>query len=149
MTARNPGLILAFDFGTRHLGVAVGQSVTGGASALTTLDARRRERLTAALAALVEEWQPAALVVGLPLNMDDSEGALCELARNFAAELAGAFGLPVHLVDERLSSREAAGLLDGGGPKGSRRRSAGPGDHSEAARLIAESYLAEGPAETL
>jgi len=149
MTPRSAGLILAFDFGTRHLGVAVGQSVTRSATALTTLDARRRDTLLQDLATLVDEWHPDALLVGLPLNMDDSEGPLCELARAFAAELATAFHLPVHLVDERLSSREAAGRFEAPGNPRGRRRPGGQGSHAEAARLIAETYLAEGSAGEL
>jgi putative Holliday junction resolvase len=102
-----PQTLLAFDFGIRHIGVAVGQRVTGTATPLRTLRARNGRPDWSELAALVREWQPDALVIGLPLNMDGSEQPLTNKARHFGRQLAERYNLPVLEVDERLSTREA------------------------------------------
>ncbi len=104
-----PGAItvLAFDYGLGHIGCAVGQSLTGTARPLAVLKARQGQPDWSAVEKLIGEWRPDTLLVGLPLNMDDSEGALCVAARRFARRLHGRFGVPVLMVDERLSSREA------------------------------------------
>jgi len=101
------GTLLGFDFGPRKIGVAVGQTITGSASALTTLHSRRNRPDWAGIGQLVCVWQPQGAVVGLPFNMDDTEGMIAPEARRFARQLAGRFDLPVHLVDERLTSLEA------------------------------------------
>ncbi len=95
---------LGFDFGTRRIGVAVGQSVSGTASALLTLHARANKPDWETIARLIEQWRPAALVVGLPLNMDGSENDLTRRSRRFGRQLQERFRLPVHTMDERLSS---------------------------------------------
>ncbi len=118
--------MLAFDFGLRHIGVAAGQTVTATASPLTTLDARGGRPRWPEIDALVGEWRPIRLLVGLPLNMDESESEMCERARKFAAALARRTGLRTDLVDERLTTRAAA-------EQG--------GDHAMAAALIAETWL--------
>ncbi len=102
-----PRTVLGFDHGARRIGVAVGQTVTGTASALATLDARDGVPRWDEVAALIDQWQPDLLVVGLPVHMDGTEHARTEAARRFARRLEGRFGLPVELVDERLSSWEA------------------------------------------
>ncbi len=96
--------VLAFDFGERRVGVAVGDTTVGIAHPLTTIDAADRQRRFAAIAALVGEWRPARLVVGLPAHLDGAEHELSRLARKFARELTTRFGLPVEFVDERLTS---------------------------------------------
>ena len=101
------GYVLAFDFGLRNIGVAVGQPVTRTASPLTTLKATDGKPNWPELTALVDEWQPSTLLVGLPLNMDDTESDLSELAREFADRLKRRFKLPVKMVDERLTTFEA------------------------------------------
>jgi len=101
------GTLLGFDFGPRKIGVAVGQRVTGSASALTTVRSRRDKPDWERIGQLVSEWRPQAAVVGLPFNMDDTEGEVAPGARRFARQLQGRFGLEVHLVDERLTSLEA------------------------------------------
>jgi len=98
---------LGFDYGPRKIGVAVGQTVTGSASALTTVRSRRDKPDWTRIGELVSEWKPEAAVVGLPFNMDDTESELAPAARRFARQLCGRFGLDVHLVDERLTSVEA------------------------------------------
>ena len=102
-----PLTLLAFDYGRRRIGVAVGQSLTGTATPLTTLYARRSKPDWEALARLVERWEPQAMVVGLPLDMDGGEQDITRLARHFRRDLAQRFRVPVHLVDERLSTWEA------------------------------------------
>lgn len=130
--------VLAFDYGTRHIGVAVGQSVTGNAAPLQALAARDGVPRWEQIGALIEEWRPQRLVVGLPLNMDGSESELAARARKFANRLHGRFGLPVALWDERLSSFEARGhLLERG-----RRDFRGGGVDSLSAVLILESWFA-------
>ena len=97
---------LAFDFGTRRVGVACGSALTRSATALRTLTAEGDARF-AAIAALVAEWQPDALVVGVPLHPDGAPHENTHRAQRFARQLRGRFGLPVHEVDERYSTVEA------------------------------------------
>ena len=100
-------VLLGFDYGRRRIGVAVGQTVTGTATALATLAAREGQPDWDAVTALIEQWQPSALVVGLPLQLDGTEGESSQQARRFARRLEGRYKRPVHLMDERLSSRTA------------------------------------------
>ncbi|MEK7876556.1 MAG: Holliday junction resolvase RuvX [Pseudomonadota bacterium] len=102
--------VLAFDFGERRIGVAVGDTAVGIAHPLTTIDAADRQRRFAAIAALLEEWRPSQLVVGLPAHLDGApatdgtEHEMARLARKFARELSTRFKLPIEFVDERLTS---------------------------------------------
>jgi putative Holliday junction resolvase len=129
-----PETLLAFDYGRKHIGVAVGQSVTGTARPLTELAARAGKIDRPALEALLQAWQPGRLVVGLPLNMDGSESELSAEARAFAQRLARQTQLPVTMTDERLTTREARTQAAERGSRDS--------EHAIAASLIAESYLA-------
>jgi putative Holliday junction resolvase len=95
---------LGFDFGRKRIGVAVGQRRTRTATALRTVRARDGKPDWPAIAALVEEWQPDALVVGIPYHMDGSEQAMSAAARRFCRQLEARYRLPVHEADERLSS---------------------------------------------
>ncbi len=136
-TERMPtGTLLAFDFGERRIGVAVGQSVTGTASPLCTLDKRLgKDPNWQEIEGLVSAWNPQAAVVGLPLNMDGSEQRLGTLARRFARRLHERTGLAVHLCDERLTTREAwERLIE------SRSRRHGP--DPVAAQIILENWFA-------
>lgn len=101
------GVILAFDFGTRQIGLASGQTVTRTASPLTALPARDGTPDWPALEQLIRDWKPSLLLVGLPLNMDGSESPFSARARKFARRLQGRTGREVLMVDERLSTREA------------------------------------------
>ncbi len=101
------GTLIGFDFGPRKIGVAIGQSITATAAPLTTLRSRDDRPDWPRIEALIREWQPDAAVVGLPYNMDDTETAIAPLARRFARQIQGRFGLPVHLVDERLTTLAA------------------------------------------
>ena len=98
---------LAFDYGLGRIGCAAGQTLTATASPLAALKARDGQPDWSAVGELIRDWKPDILLVGLPLNMDDSESDFCLRARKFARRLHGRFGLPVTMVDERLSSREA------------------------------------------
>lgn len=139
-------VVLAFDFGLKHIGVARGQSVTGTAEPVTTLQARSGRVGWQRIAELIEHEQPTALVVGLPLNMDDSSSEISEAARQFAQWLAERSALPTHLVDERLTSVAANERLhaQGAHPKGKRRRH---DNHATAACIIAESYFRDGASQ--
>ena len=107
--------VMAFDFGEKRIGVAVGDTEVSIAHPLTTIAAANRQRRFAAIAALIEEWRPAQLVVGLPSHQNGAEHELSRLARKFAAQLAGRFGLPVAFVDERLTSVAAESSLTAAG----------------------------------
>lgn len=104
--------VLGFDYGTRRIGVAVGQEITHTVTPLTTLTSKTDTPDWAAIRRLIEEWQPALLIVGLPLHMDGTEQPLTQRARRFGNQLKGRYNLPVELVDERLTSYEAEQLLD-------------------------------------
>ena len=113
----SPGTFLGFDFGMRHTGVAVGSRHSGRAQPLTQLAAHGQAPDWEAIGRLIQEWQPEALIVGLPLNMDGSENPMTRAARTFGADLSARYNLPVHMVDERLSSRAATdSLLEAGIP---------------------------------
>ena len=132
--------LLGFDFGPRKIGVAVGQTITRSATPLTTLRSRDQRPDWEGIQALIQEWQPSALVLGLPFNMDDTEVDWSPRVHRFGRQLQGRFGLPVHLVDERLTSLEAH-----------RQLSARPGSKpptreavdAAAAALILETWLCE------
>jgi putative holliday junction resolvase len=142
-SARADGILLGFDFGTRRIGVAVGNRLLGSARPLVTLDSTRGSVLDA-IAQLVSEWQPEALVVGIPLTLDGEEQPATVAARRFARQLQARFTLPVHDADERMSSMEAHSLLRGKRARGERRQRLQDGDiDSAAAKLILEHWLSE------
>ncbi|QEW30899.1 Holliday junction resolvase RuvX [Erwinia billingiae] len=108
--------LLAFDFGTKSIGVAIGQQLTGTARPLAALKAQDGTPDWNRIEALLKEWEPDRVVVGLPLNMDGSEQPLTARARKFANRIHGRFGVQVDLHDERLSTVEArAELFERGG----------------------------------
>lgn len=136
------GSFLGFDFGKKHTGVAVGSRQSGAAQPLTILTARGREPDWDSIGKLIEEWRPQALVVGLPLNMDGSENAMTSAVRKFGAALQARYNLPVHMVDERLSSRAATDmLLEAGVPLKRHKREI----DSRAAQTILQSFLNDVP----
>jgi len=104
--AAQPLSFLAFDFGTRRVGVATGNSLTRTATPLTTVAVEGEARM-AAIAALITEWRPAALVVGVPRHPDGATHPNTERARRFGRQLKARFGLPVHEVDERYTTTDA------------------------------------------
>lgn len=104
--------LLGFDYGRLRIGIAVGQDITATASALCTLDCPGGEPDWPAIDKLIAEWSPHALVVGLPLHADGSDSATSRAARRFAVQLQARYQLPVHHMDERLSSHAARDLQD-------------------------------------
>jgi putative pre-16S rRNA nuclease len=100
-------VFLAFDFGEKYIGIAVGNTLTQQARSLGAIKSRNRNPDWDGITRLVNEWQPQTLVVGLPLNMDDSENLLTKRANKFGKQLQGRYNLAVHMVDERLTTRQA------------------------------------------
>lgn len=136
---------LGFDYGTRRIGVATGEAVTGAARPLTTLPARAGEPSWEALRQVVREWRPRALVVGLPLTLDGAQQPMTGRARRFAEALGRETGLPVHLHDERHSSREAARRFAAARARGQLRRRDAAALDAMAAAVILESWLLAHP----
>jgi putative Holliday junction resolvase len=132
------GTILAFDFGTRRVGVAVGETSLGLAHPLVTIAAHSDEDRLAGIASLVAEWQPAMLVVGLPTHADGTPHAMTARAREFARRLEARFQLAVELVDERYTTEAATAALSsaGVGERGHR-----PLRDQVAAQIILQAYL--------
>ncbi|WP_321349996.1 Holliday junction resolvase RuvX [Halopseudomonas oceani] len=137
---------MAFDYGTRQIGVAVGQTLTGSAEPLTNLRARDGVPDWDQIGKLIREWEPNVLVVGLPLNMDGSASDMSERAARFARRLNGRFQLPVETVDERLSTFEAKQHLKSQGRTPSSYRD-DPVD-SLAAALLLQTWLSSQSKET-
>jgi putative pre-16S rRNA nuclease len=125
--------ILAFDFGLRNIGIAAGQSVSRTASAIATISARAGEPDWTAVDALLAEWRPDIVLVGLPLNMDETMSEMGERAAAFAQRMRQRYSIEVVMVDERLTSVAARELS-----------SEPMARHAIAARLIAETYLNAG-----
>ncbi|GAB3339298.1 Holliday junction resolvase RuvX [Chromohalobacter beijerinckii] len=133
-------LVLAFDFGTRRIGVAVGNEMLGSATALAPLPARNGIPDWQQIGQLLKEWQPDLLVVGLPLNMDGTESDMSQRARKFGNRLHGRFGKPVEVFDERGSTRAAKRIARDAGHRGNYRDD---GVDGIAAQLILESFFAD------
>ncbi len=131
-------LALGFDFGTKRIGVAVGQEMLGTARPIATLDFLENAQRFAAIQKLIEEWHPDILVVGLPMHPDGVEHEMSARCRRFANQLYGRFHLPVALVDERYSSVIAEEELAGRGLNWQERKAV---VDAEAARLILESFF--------
>lgn len=131
-------LVMAFDFGTSSIGVAIGQALTGKGQALKPLKAKDGIPNWKSLEDVIHEWQPAIVIVGKPLNMDGSESEMSLRANKFGKRLHGRFGLTVCNVDERLSTREAKQIAHQKGHSGNYKQQ--PVD-SIAALLILESWF--------
>ena len=136
-----PETVLAFDFGLRRIGVAVGQDVTGSASPLGIVRNDESGVDQDRIAALIAEWQPARLIVGIPLNADGSDTDMAAAVMAFIESL-DRYGLPVDTVDERFTSIEAENRLKKARAEGTRGRLTKKDIDSAAAALIAERYLA-------
>lgn len=117
------GTLLAFDFGLKRIGIAVGNTVSASARPLATIADEKNDARFAAIAALLREWQPAALVVGLPCNEDGTPHEMTARCRRFANQLKGRFNLPTILVDERYTSAAASSALDEEGIHGRKQKS--------------------------
>ena len=131
--------LLSFDFGLARIGVAVGETETGHAHPLAPIAEEANAARFAAIEKLLAEWKPSALVVGLPKHLDGSEHAMTVRCRRFANQLHGRYGLPVSLVDERLSSAEAEDRLSEAGHHGWRKQK--PRLDSAAAQIILLQYF--------
>ncbi len=99
-----PETVFGFDFGIKRIGVAMGNTMIGHASPLAVIKAEDNQTRFAAIKALIDQWHPAKIVVGLPLHPDGAEHEMTARCRRFANQLHGRFALPVELVDERYSS---------------------------------------------
>ncbi len=129
------GLVMAFDFGEKHIGVAIGETLLATARPLTTITAEANARRFSALDQLIATWQPALLVVGRPGHVDrEAPHPFASRCERFARQLAGRYRLPVELVDERLSSWEAENRLAGAKRKENL--------DAEAAAVILQSWFA-------
>ncbi|WP_372988082.1 Holliday junction resolvase RuvX [Marinobacter sp.] len=132
--------VMAFDFGTRRIGVASGQELLGTGEPLGMIPARDGIPDWSVVEKLLEEWRPDLVLVGLPLNMDDSENEMCARARKFGNRIHGRFHYPVEMVDERLTSFEAKGdVMARGGSRDFGRH----GVDDRAAVLILETWFRE------
>ncbi len=105
--------LLCFDYGRKRIGVAVGQTLTGTASPLETIAVTGNKPDWDSITRIIQQWNPRALVVGYPLNMDGSSQSMTRTAVRFMNQLRHRFGLPVYQADERLSSYEAKSRMKG------------------------------------
>lgn len=131
-------VVLGFDFGVKRIGVAVGQFITGTATALNLLMAQEGQPNWQEVTRLLKTWYPTDLVVGLPLSMNDNEQMTTQLARNFGRQLQEHSGRPVHYVDERLTTVAAREIIFGQGGYKALRTAA---IDSVAAKILLESWL--------
>ena len=129
------GYVIGIDFGLKHIGVAIGQTITRSARGLKTLSAKNGRPDWKALDELVHPYRPLAITVGLPLNMDGTDSDMSQKADGFAESLRERYAIPVYLVDERLSTWQARTEAQEGGTA--------PKTHERAASLIAETWMAE------
>ena len=132
------GTVLAFDFGEKRIGVAVGETMLKTAHAHTTISSEITEVRFTAIKKLIDEWQPSLLIVGLPTYLDGTEHTLTHLAKKFAQRLEGRFNLPVMMMDERLSSVEASQQLSNAGINAREQKSI---IDAVAAQVILQSYF--------
>lgn len=138
--------MLAFDFGTRRIGVAVGNTLTRVAQPLTTIDLRGEDERIAAISTLLDEWQPDVLVVGVPVHADGAAHAMTARAQRFARDLSGRFQLPVELADERWTTQLARSAQDQAGAGGRKGRAV---RDQIAAQIILQSWFDDrGTADT-
>ncbi|MGJ8525825.1 putative pre-16S rRNA nuclease [Halomonadaceae bacterium LMG 33818] len=142
---KEPGqrLVMAFDFGSRRIGVAVGQEMLGSCTPLPPLTARDGQPDWSKVTDLVLEWRPDLFVVGLPLNMDDSESEMSRRARKFGNRLYGRYARPIEMVDERGSTREAKKIARERGRKAGSYRE--DGVDGIAAELILKAFFQAPP----
>jgi putative Holliday junction resolvase len=106
---RSGGTVLAFDFGERRIGVAVGEIALSQSHPLTVISAQSNDERFAAIAALIAEWRPTRLVIGMPAHLGeiDTPHTMAARCKRFANQLHGRFGLPVEFADDRLTSLDA------------------------------------------
>jgi len=146
-TALLSGYILAFDFGLRRIGTAIGQFATMTASSLDTVSHGKAPDWSA-IDRLVKEWKPAQLLVGLPLGAEGEETVMSRAARKFGVQLGARYALPVNFADERLSSHAAQYRFSQLRASGTLRRKHTKKLDSMAAQIILENWLQSGPVRT-
>ncbi|NND65380.1 MAG: Holliday junction resolvase RuvX [Gammaproteobacteria bacterium] len=137
---------MAFDYGVRRVGVAIGNTETASASPLTTIDFSQNANAWMTIDDLIKEWRPAQLVIGKPFNMDGSDSAMTTKAMSFKAQLEQRYELPITAIDERLTSNEAEDILREQRQSGIKKHRIKKGDvDSLAACLILQSFFNEQP----
>lgn len=136
--------LMGFDFGTLRIGIATGQRLTNGANALNPIKAKDGIPNWDNLKKIIDEWQPDAFVVGLPLNMDGTPSEMSTRAAKFARRLEGRYHRPAYTQDERLTSYEAKGMVI---EQGSNRDFGANSVDGLAAELILQSWMSEHPRE--
>lgn len=134
------GTLLAFDFGLRRIGVAVGQTLTGSANALAVVPMSGKPDWQA-IEKIISDWKPVAGVVGLPLAEDGGETDMSKAARRFGRQLEGRFGIRILYEDERLTSFAADQRFNLARAKGSMRRKEAASKDAMAAQIILENWL--------
>lgn len=141
------GRILGFDYGIKRIGVAVGSQKTNSSQSLNSVSAKNGEPFWQQIDALIREWKPTTLIVGLPLKMDGTHGDAASAAARFADALGARYDIPINLIDERLSSNEADVLIRQSAPSGrSLTRKRQKMRDSVAAELIIKTYMNDNPA---
>lgn len=141
---RPSGTLLAFDFGHKRIGVAVGQTLTGSANALAVVAVAAKPDWQT-IGGIIDEWKPVALVVGLPLAADGGETGMSEDARRFGRRLQGRYGIPVWYEDERLTSFSAEQRFVEARSRGGMRRKDAALKDAMAAQIILENWLQSAP----
>jgi putative Holliday junction resolvase len=130
--------LLGFDYGSKRIGIAVGQNLTKTASPIGQIDIDSTDAHWTKIQEYIQQWSPHILIVGHPLNMDESRGKMAKAAERFAEKLRQHFNLPVELIDERLSTREAKERLTA---LHKNKRWSKTELNSMAAQVILETYL--------
>lgn len=144
-----PTTVIGFDYGARRIGAALGNRISASARALEVVANGAGGPNWQRIDALLREWRPDALLVGLPLTLDSGEQANSQAARAFAAALHARSKLPVLLVDERLSSREAAQRFAARRASGEAKRKHAAALDAVAAEVIVEQWLREQTGESV
>lgn len=139
------GTVMAFDFGEKRIGIAVGETEIHSTHPIDTIHADTNEARFSQIAALIEDWQPKLLIVGLPSYLTGDTHQLTNLSKRFAQRLEGRFNLPTMMVDERLSSSEASQHLNDAGLRGSAQKSV---IDAISAQVILQSYFDQARANT-
>jgi len=134
------GIVLGFDFGSKRIGVATGQTISRTASTLCVLQ-NQKNSIWLAIEKILNDWQPKILIVGLPLDLEGKETPVSQAARKFAARLHGRFGLSVEFQDERFSSMDAAQQFAALRSQGGTRKKDSSSLDAAAARIITQAWL--------
>lgn len=139
------GTIMAFDFGEKRIGVAVGETEIRSTHPISTLNCETNQQRFSQIQSLIDEWQPKLLLVGLPSHLSGDEHQLTQLSKRFAQRLEGRFNLPTMMIDERLSSAQASQQLTEVGIKGHAQKTA---IDAVSAQVILQSYLDQAKVNT-